>query len=317
MAMPPDRTGPDRPSRGRFRRSVLEAGSALLAGAVAGCIADDEPAPTTPVTTDRLRESTDKEASGTGTPGTTVRETTGTPSIPRDLEIRITGLRVERMIATFLASTHVVVRGSSNHQFLVVGLAIEDDRLENEAVAVRNGLRCSIDGNSFGVAPDRIPEFRVDPPSTFELPFRVPLETAAVSGRVRWATDDAVILDRPLPSRTLSALRNPPEFVVQSFRVPPEVREERDVVAAIDVENVGDGDGRFLAELGSTVFSDQPEIEAVVPAGRRATIHEPVRLASGVRGACHPEQTVVLDWGIDEQTRSIRFPNCEKGDGGH
>ncbi|MFB6221285.1 MAG: hypothetical protein ABEH90_07580, partial [Halolamina sp.] len=97
-----------------------------------------------------------------------------------------------------------------------------------------------------------------------------------------------------------SAISNPPRFEVRDFAAKDVPGDEIEI--SVTVSNNGERDGRFLAEAGDTEMSDQPEIEVAVPAGE--TVSATRRVLASFRD--REEVTVVLRWGGEERTRTVR-----------
>lgn len=67
--------------------------------------------------------------------------------------------------------------------------------------------------------------------------------------------------------------------------------------------NTGKSDGTFLAEVGTTLASDQSEIEFDVPVDETVTETKSVHIV----GEAGDDETIVLDWGRDTQKQAVHI----------
>lgn len=132
--------------------------------------------------------------------------------------------------------------------------------------------------------------------------FPVPTDPAPSEAAVVWRPDRGPVVRWSLPDAPVTALGRAPDFGVTSFAVPETATQESTVEATVAVTNDGDRDGRFLAEVGNTSISDQPEVTADVPVGGMVTVTAEVD-AYVVEG---DEFGVVLRWAGGTQHRTVR-----------
>lgn len=123
----------------------------------------------------------------------------------------------------------------------------------------------------------------------------VPLEFDGESAAVVWDRQDAPAVRWRVGSRTLDALRHPPNFVVKDLVVPEAVAENDRFEVGIDVQNTGERKDWFVAELGLQSETDGMNVELPFRAGERNT---PTRELTADFGGSD-ELTVRLDWGLD------------------
>ena len=133
---------------------------------------------------------------------------------------------------------------------------------------------------------------------TMVTPVRV---ATADRAALRWRRPDGDVAWR-LPSGVREAIAHPPAFEVRAFEVPGKVAAGSTFDVGLTVANVGERDGRFLAELGATAISDAPELRFEVPAG------EAVRHVEAVEPYV-PEDAdelrLVLHWGAGRLERTV------------
>lgn len=303
---------------------MLGLGGTALALALSGCgsVGDAErtggggglteaPDPTTAPTT------TAQSTGGTQTER--VRRTGDASSHPRRLalgqsvttadgwSVSVANARVQRSILAYCrnpARRNVVATEDS--QFVVVEVAVRGT--DGELGPPPDGrlpLGVSVDGRRVRPDDDRGCEeyFTGDgrgwSPSPARLGFRVPIGRARSAGIVWHRPDDGRVAWL-LPDAVVETLASAPRFAVRSFEVPGEARRFGTIEVALDVENVGDRDGTFRADLEWTYPSFQHEIAVDVPAGDTVTYRE--RLAPPDHDT---RVTLVLDWGIDALERTI------------
>lgn len=114
----------------------------------------------------------------------------------------------------------------------------------------------------------------------------------------------------PLSADDRETLAAPePRFELESLTVPEEVTEGDTLEATVEVRNVAETDGRFLASLSwpTQAVADDDEatiVERTVGAGERATA--PVEIST--RHTAHEDTTVALDvQGHVEASREVQF----------
>lgn len=130
--------------------------------------------------------------------------------------------------------------------------------------------------------------------------YPVPTSNAPESGDIVWTRPEARDVRWELSAETLSAIARAPAFEVKAFGAETVSGEE--VELSLTVENVGERDGRFLAEAGDAGLSDQPEIEVPVPEGETVTATRRVSASFGGR----EELSVVLRWDGNERSRTVQ-----------
>jgi len=93
-----------------------------------------------------------------------------------------------------------------------------------------------------------------------------------------------------------------PRFEVEQFTVPERVAAGETFAATVDVTNVGDRTGRFLATLGAKRGSvGVPESSIAVDAGATGTVRESITASGDGDGPIR----VVLDWGAGRHERTV------------
>ncbi|MFC6951728.1 hypothetical protein [Halorubellus litoreus] len=241
----------------------------------------------------------------TGTRSTTTNATTqdGTdegdaaPARRADVDgrsVRLASARTSRAIVTLLAGTHPSVSAEADRQYVVVELEVSGDDPQQ---AARDACELRVDDAAIEPVSETVQPFTDGVHLAFSLPLDVDPEAVALA----WvgAVETPVF---PLTNSLVPSLRNPPAFEVRPFQVP--ARADGDEVAvSFTVANVGEGDGEFLAELGSRAVSDQGELRVEVAAGETRTVTRSVGLVPSVN-----EQVVVLDWGSGTMERTVAVP---------
>ncbi len=254
----------------RTRRSIL-AGTAALLGA--GCLGrgaeDGSPSDTTPTGT----------TTTTPPAGTTSPPPTGTTETPDGSSLQ--GVSVHQSVAK---------RGTV-HTDVASGVFVVATFVDDGATS-RSGTTLVLDGASHDPVDWVVPAPDGEVAAGFEFPTD---GVDAGGGRIEWGSAST-----SLSEATLARLRSPPQFSVREFSVPDAAPVRSDVTAEFIVENTGESDGRFLAELGTLALSDQSEITVEVPAGERATATQSVTLFRE-----HGEETVVLGTGDDRLERTV------------
>ncbi|MFB6281387.1 MAG: hypothetical protein ABEH40_05165 [Haloferacaceae archaeon] len=132
--------------------------------------------------------------------------------------------------------------------------------------------------------------------------FPVPTDPAPARAGVVWAPAEGPTVRWALPDGLVRDLGVAPAFAVESFDVPETAAPDDEFEAAVTVRNDGDRDGRFLAEVGNGLVSDQPETTLDVPAGGTATARPTVDARFGDRD----ELPVVLRWEGGTERRTVR-----------
>jgi hypothetical protein len=132
--------------------------------------------------------------------------------------------------------------------------------------------------------------------------FPVPVDPAPSEAAVVRRPDRGPVVRWPLPDALVTALGRVPDFGVTSFEMPDTAVHESTIETTVGVTNDGERDGRFLAEVGNTSLSDQPEVTADVPVGGTVTVTAEVD-AYFVAG---DKFEVVLRWAEGIRRRTVR-----------
>lgn len=208
--------------------------------------------------------------------------------------VRVAELWTSRAIVRLLAGAHPSVSAAKGRQYLVVGFDVDgDDPMD----AARSACELRADQLVYEPVSEVVLPFTEPTHLAFSLPVDVDVNELTLA----WV-GDASTTTWTLPDRVIAALETPPTFDVRSFDVPA-TADGDSVVVSFTVANVGEGDGEFLAELGTRAVSDQGEIRVAVDAGESKTVTERVGLVpSG------GDQRVVLDWGSDSIERTVSVP---------
>jgi hypothetical protein len=205
--------------------------------------------------------------------------------------VHLVSARTSRAIVTLLAGVHPSVSAEADRQYVVVELEVSGDDPQQ---AARDACELRVDHDPVQPVGETVQPFT----DGVHLAFSLPLDVAPEEVSLAWvgAVETPVF---PLTHSLAGSLANPPEFEVRSFDVP--ARADGDEVAvSFTVANVGEGDGEFLAELGSRAISDQGELRVEVPAGQTVTVTRSVGLVPSAN-----EQVVVLDWGSAKLERTV------------
>ncbi|WP_396610724.1 hypothetical protein ACH9L7_10860 [Haloferax sp. S1W] len=207
--------------------------------------------------------------------------------------VRVSNPRVRHGIAKF-GTVHIDPVWEAGAQFLVVDLAVEGDGptpSELDVVAETNQ----------GSVEDRYPVHSPGATETIRsFGFPIPTDEGLTDVAVRWRGTQTV--SWTLSDDIVASLRRAPDFTVESFVVPETAAPETDVDVSLTVQNTGDRDGRFLAELGPAGLSDQSEIEVRVPAGETKTTTRPVQ----VYFSDDDTADVVLRWEGGTEQRTVQ-----------
>lgn len=147
-------------------------------------------------------------------------------------------------------------------------------------------------------------------PHKSRIYFPLDLRRTIDSGAVVFAPEEGMpVASWALPESALFQLNHPPAFEVHQFSAPAEVAEHRDIPVTITVENTGQTDGVFRANLGIADLSHPPTIQIEVPAGEKRTVEKPVPVYQG------GELTVVLNWGSNRLTETVTVPPSDSDSG--
>lgn len=201
--------------------------------------------------------------------------------------------------------THVDPVGFPDGQYLRYRVAADGDANGPATGGVLPDparLEVTLDGRD--ATPDRR-GFWSEPvagPDSTEGSMVTPVRTASAErATIRWRRPAGAVEWR-LPAAVRRAIAHAPDFEVRGFQVPGSVAPGSTFGVTLTVANVGDRDGRFLAELGATTISDTPELRVGVPAGE--TVEHVERLDPYVPGDAD-ELILVLNWGLDRLERRV------------
>lgn len=225
-----------------------------------------------------VRESVDLGESAEGPDGTRV-----TVSAPRLRKI-VYSVDVGTMVHRFPG-------GAADAQFLVVDVSTtEGGGVSSLPLAV------TLDGDE--VADDAYRSER-EPGASGALAFRVPVSEPD-AGAVVWRPAPERRYRWSLPDSILDVVARSPTFEVRRFDVPDAIGRGDPFEATLEVANVGDRDGWFLAAVydrgpGSIPFVARFAFD--LPAGASVTRGLTGREVAGDRSSA----TAILDWGVDER----------------
>lgn len=202
--------------------------------------------------------------------------------------VTVSAPRVRKMVVEF-TGVHTDVIAFEGLQFLVVDVST------NAPSAWSLDLDVAVDGQRAPAADRAARSYRVSTVASRRerqpLAFPVPADPDPRSAAVVW-TRTGVAVRWDLGPDLVEDLGLEPRFTVESFEVPPEVREDIDFTATVTVSNTGERDGWFVAEVGDAALSDQSEFSVRVPMG--ATVSHDVE--TQVYASAGNEAAVVLRW---------------------
>jgi hypothetical protein len=279
----------------RVSRRAFVAGIAPAIGATAGCLdsagggVGDETTGTRSTTADGSNvDETASDDAGTGD---------AAPARRADVDgrtVHLVSARTSRAIVTLLAGTHPSVSAQADRQYVVVELAVSGEEAQS---AAEDACELRVDDDAVQPMRETVQPFTDGVHLAFSLPLDVDPEEVALA----WvgAVETPVF---PLTHSLVPSLTNPPAFEVRSFDVPAGADGD-EVEVSFTVANVGEGDGTFLAELGSRAISDQGELRVEVAAGGTKTVTRSVGLVPSAG-----DQVVVLDWGSGTMERTVAVP---------
>lgn len=287
------------------RRTLL---TALAAGSfsLAGCLA------ASPGTT-RPDDSTTTTSTTAGSTTDVVTERPPPQSLGESFEthdgrsVTVHDAWVQRSVVR--VGTHTDVAVIPDRQFVVADVSVVRESETTDGSRSRRldrQFQVSLDGTDY--PRDEHVRWVADcdrDPAGYLLGFPVPVEQFQHVA-VAWQDGDAPRLSWPLDADVRERIARAPAFEVRGFEVPDAVEREEAFEATLTVANVGDRDGDFLAELGSTDISDTPELSVEVPAGETVTHRERVDpyILEG-----SSELTLVLGWGSDRLERTVAVEN--------
>lgn len=275
----------------RSRRSVLQFTGVATLFALAGCVQTDQSEGTTSTTAETTHPTASTERT-TSEPASL--EIGGTATVS-DGSVTVQAVRTERSIVVLDGSSHTKVVTEENSQFVVVSLKTQGNI--DGVDAGRQAVRLVIDGQPYSVADYAFPPQG----DAFDVAFQVPLDIDPNESELRWVEDNHVAAVWSTPPSVIHQLTSPPEFDVVSFTVPETVEPFVEFDVAVEVDNTGDGDGTFVAELGLASRSDQSTFQFDVPKNTRGTEVEEKQ----VQGEPGGQETMILDWGLGRLERTI------------
>ncbi|WP_323674814.1 hypothetical protein [Halorubellus sp. PRR65] len=208
--------------------------------------------------------------------------------------VELVSARTSSAIVTLLAGAHPSVSADADRQYVVVELDVSGDDAQAAAEAA---CELRVDGDAVDPVRDSVQPFT----DGVHLAFALALDVDPGDVSLAW-NGDAETVVFPLPATVAASLAAPPAFEVRSFDVPG-TADGDEVEVSFTVANVGEGDGEFLAELGTRAVSDQGEIRVPVAANETRTVTETVGLVPSV-----DDQRVVLDWGSGQLVRTVQVP---------
>ena len=292
------------------RRTLLAATIPLFA--LSGCSGDSSPAstPSTSGSTTTV-DSSSPTSTTAESPTTEERSTTDTPRETQQLSIgesatigagsaTVFQADAQRSIFVLDDSHHYDIVTEPNAQYLVTSMTTEgpvdghqDARASTELI---------LDDERYPVSAYYFP---LASTGGFKVGYRVPLSTAPRSGRIVWNADGEPdpLAEWTLSGETITRLNHPPAFDVVSFDVPDTAESFEPFDVTITVENTGDGDGTFRAELGTASYSDLGVYRLGVPVGERITDTDELQ----VSGSPGEQETIILDWGLDRIERTVEI----------
>lgn len=297
----------------RSRRALLRLGACGLASVLAGCGTDTDGTETDGTETDGTETATTDEydypmVTVTGTQetepphgpttagGPTPVERTlamGETATSRDgVSVTVSDARVRKIVHTFDvgSGTHPSPAGWVDSQFLTLAVDAEGRDLAALALApVLDGQRH--DGETY--------RHDYDPGGSGTLSLRVPV-TDADRAAVEWRPTDDERYRWTVRDAALGRLGQSPAFAVTEWSVPDAIDRGQPFTASLTVENTGDRDGRFLAEVRRGGSSSVPFVSAFtmsVPVGETVT-----KDLSGSEVEKDDESaTAIFDWGLGER----------------
>lgn len=223
--------------------------------------------------------------------------------------IRVENPAVHPSVVTveYVASTHLYERvtDAGAGQFVsftvaVAGWDLPAPKRKDVADPIDVPLAVVIDGARHG---NPIPVGRDDHPDVDRVAIRVPVKKTT-DAAVIWARDGGPTPRWRLPEAIQGRLTAAPDFEVRSFSVPDEVQSGETFDATVDVENVGDREGRFLASLGAKQGSlGLSELFRMIPEDSSTTVSQAIspHYSEGMESV-----RVVLDWGANRLERIVK-----------
>lgn len=263
------------------RRSALQLGVTLSSIALAGCASTEHHIDTTTPRPELLSVG-DTTNVGQGT-------------------VTVQSIRTQQMFIGLKAGVHPEVYGRPDTQYVIVDVLT--DEIADPTQTVRNAFHLSLDSTQYNVVEEYLIQNQ-QTKNSVSIAFPIPTPVSANTGKLVW-TGESSTPDTAwtVPQEVLDVLTSPPEFTVTAFKVPATTTQGSSIEPAITVQNSGGNDGTFIAELGSTILSDQSEIRVNVPKGERVTHVESISLYGGAGS----DETIVLDWGTETMERSIHI----------
>ena len=282
------------------RRSVL---ASLLAGVSAvgsGCVSSRPPGTGTQVgRTPTTGTGGRTETTGTSSPvvetfdlGESAESRGGTP-------VTVSAARLRKIVHSVDVGpmVHPYPGGDADAQFLVVDVSTADG---GDVASLP--LAVALDGDE---VTDDAYRLAVRPGASGALAFRVPISEPA-AGAVEWRPSAGRRYRWTLPESVLAAVARSPAFEVRRFDVPDAVGRGERFEATLEVGNVGERDGRFLAAVYDRGSSSVPLVTRFafdVPVGESVTSELSGRTVEGDRS----DVTAILDWGVDRREASFEL----------
>lgn len=275
---------------------------ALLGASVAGCVGrQTEGTPVGTTSSNSSEEVPTKTPPGTRTPvdpEQRVLDSNEPYQTATGQTVRLVIYRARRGIVE-AGMVHDRPLLPDDKQFLQVGVATDgDDPPDPERLC----FTATVDGDRpyegctsriEGIDNDRRGKLQAIP-----VPLSFDGDTAAIvweregAGNVRWT----------VPERTVTALREPPEFVVEGLSVPETATDGEPFDVEITVRNDGGRKDWFVAEIGPAAHSDGHDMKVPYAAGEKRTVTRELRASFGDED----EMLVRLDWDRDSIEKSVR-----------
>lgn len=267
----------------RQRREALQAGLCLLGSTLAGCLSGSG----TPTESPGTESPSTHDGTASLAPGETYEK-------PEGWSLTVENVAVQNTVVEF-ATTHPDPVYGNGEQFVVADAVVTGAAPDpaDLNVFVRTD---TLDGS--GRVYVRADSNEDDVRQRFGFP--VPVSPTASQGAIVWEPDEGQTVRWELSAKMLKTIARPPEFELHEFEV-EDVPGDK-VEATLTVENTGEGDGTFVAEVGDAMISDQPEVFVDVPAGETVTVTRKVWAEFRDR----KELTVVLRWRGEKLERTVQ-----------
>lgn len=245
---------------------------------------------------------------------------TGTPHSPTPTETRTTAADQPPLLTpgeSFAADGGAVTVADPAVHVSVVSRTAAGSSVHPDVAASYGSqfLLLSLDGakpETFAVTLDREvvdqPFHETIEPDDGKFACRVPVGSVSTA-RVHWRPDGRTRATWKLPDDLRDRLAARPAFEVREFDVAETVSVGEAIDVTLRVANVGDRDGRFVAELGAIVLSDIGEVWFDVPRGQAVTKEFSFTPSTytPMYGQSEDELPVVCDWGTGRQKKTVRL----------